>query len=85
MTQIASMYADMMRGFGVEGLDIPAGYVKLFDGPDTIPAAVQACAPEEETLTACQALRHAMLDQPVLLHPGNIGCIAAAISLGRGS
>ncbi|MDJ0801764.1 MAG: hypothetical protein QNI97_02745 [Desulfobacterales bacterium] len=46
---------------------------------------MQACAPEEETLTACQALRHAMLDQPVLLHPGNIGCIAAAISLGRGS
>ena len=82
MTQIASMYADMIRGFGVEGLDIPAGYVKLFDGPDTIPALVQACAPDEETLTACQALRHAMLDQPVLLHPGNIGCIAAAISLG---
>ena len=82
MTQIAAMYADMIRGFGVEGLEIPAGYVKLFSGTDTLPAAVRACAPEEETLTACQALRHAMLNQPVLLHRDNIGCIAAAISLG---
>lgn len=82
MTQIASLYAAMIRGLGVEGLEIPAGYVKLFTGDETIPAAVKACAPAEETLTACQALRYAMLAQPVLINRDNIGCIAAAISLG---
>ncbi len=82
MTQIASMYAEMIRGFGVEGLEIPVGYVKLFASTDTIPEVATACAPDEETLTVCQAVRHAMLDQPVLLHQDNIGCIAAAISLG---
>ena len=30
----------------------------------------------------CQAVRYATLDQPVLLTEGNIGCVAAAISLG---
>jgi uncharacterized protein (DUF169 family) len=82
MTQIASMYADLIRGYGIEDLDIPVGYVKLFARDDTIPDAVRSWAPREETLTVCQALRYALLAQPVLLDLNNIGCIAAAISLG---
>ena len=80
--QIDLMYADMIRLFGVDGLEIPVGFVKLFSNAQSIPETARACAPYEETLTVCQALRHAMLGQAVLLNRDNIGCIAAAISLG---
>ncbi len=82
MTPIDAIFADMIRLFGVDGLEIPAGFVKLFTNAETIPEIVRTCAPYEETLTVCQALRHAMLGQTVLLNRDNIGCIAAAISLG---
>ncbi len=82
MTPIDSMFADMIRLFGVDDLEIPVGFVKLFTNAETIPEIVRTCALYEETLTVCQALRHAMLGQAVLLDRENIGCIAAAISLG---
>ena len=67
---------------GVEGLEIPAAYVKLYRHADTEPEILTQFYPTEETVTSCQAVRHACQGHPVLLSLDNIGCIAAAISLG---
>lgn len=82
MTRIADLYGRLMSAFGVDDFQIPAAYVKLFRQDALVPAVVQSHIVEQETLTVCQAVRHAALDQPVYLTPGSIGCVAAAISLG---
>ncbi len=45
MTQIDSMYTDMIRLFGVDGLEIPVGFVKLFTN-GTVYACHDAGRPE---------------------------------------
>ena len=82
MTRIADLYDRMIGALGVEDLAIPATYVKLFRGAAVVPDAVQTHAVAQETLTVCQAVRHAALDQSVFLTRHTIGCVAAAISLG---
>lgn len=67
---------------GVEGLSIPVTYVRLYRDGETIPETLSEYLTTDETLLCCQAARHAAGGYPVLLTKENIGCIAAAISLG---
>jgi len=82
MTRMAALYRRLLGAFGVDDLQIPATYVKLFRQDAVVPEAVQSHAIPQETLTVCQAVRHAALDQAVYLTIDTIGCVAAAISLG---
>jgi uncharacterized protein (DUF169 family) len=72
----------MIAAMGVEGLRIPATYVKLIRHEDALPDTLRDNSPKQETITSCQAVRHASQGHPVLLTVENIGCIAAAICLG---
>jgi uncharacterized protein (DUF169 family) len=72
----------MITSLGVEGLEIPLTAVKFFKDGEAIPESVSAYQLTDLTLTACQACRQAALGDPVCLTRGNIGCVAAAISLG---
>jgi uncharacterized protein (DUF169 family) len=82
MTQISRLHDRMHAAMGIEGLEIPAAYVKLYRHTETLPEILTQYFPIEETVTSCQALRHASQGHPVLLSLENIGCIAAAITLG---
>jgi uncharacterized protein (DUF169 family) len=82
MTQFSRLYGRMHDAMGVEGLKIQGAYVKLYRHAETLPENLIQYCPTEETVTSCQALRHASQGHPVLLSLENIGCIAAAISLG---
>jgi uncharacterized protein (DUF169 family) len=82
MTRIADLYGRLISAFRVDGLQIPVTYVKLFRQGAVVPDAVRSHAIAQETLTVCQAVRHAALEQAVYLTSGTIGCVAAAISLG---
>lgn len=79
MTTIAKTCNALTRGFGVDGLEIPIGKVKRFTSDQAFPDDIQTLALGEETLTVCQALRHAMLDRPVRLDRDDIGWIAATM------
>ena len=76
------LYRRMINSLGVEGLEIPATYIKFYRHDRSIPEQVRAYFTDEETVMCCQAARYAPLEQPVLLTIDNIGCVAAAISLG---
>lgn len=82
MTRVNRLYSRMIAAMGVEGLHIPVTYVKLIRHEDALPDTLTDNSPEEETVTSCQAVRHASQGHPVLLTLENIGCIAAAICLG---
>ena len=82
MITVGKLYYRMIHALEIEGLSIPASYVKLFRREDPIPDTVAGFFVEEETIMCCQAVRHASHGHPVLLTPKNIGCVAAAISLG---
>lgn len=82
MTKVSRQYIKMIDAMGVEGLEIPATYVKLYRHEDMLPDCLAQYCTTEETVTSCQAVRHASQGHPVLLNMNNIGCIAAAISLG---
>jgi uncharacterized protein (DUF169 family) len=72
----------MINSLGVEGIEIPATYIKFYKHGRSIPEQVSAFFTDEESVMCCQAVRYAPLEQPVLLTVDNIGCVAAAISLG---
>lgn len=82
MKTIDRLYFRLIGSMGVEGLEIPVSYVKLYRKEDSIPGEVVTYLTREETVMSCQATRFASLGDPVLLTEENIGCIAAAISLG---
>jgi hypothetical protein len=71
-----------MDALGVEGLEIPVTAVKFYKARESIPQTVTAHRVTNLTLTACQACRQASLGDAVCLTRENIGCVAAAISLG---
>jgi uncharacterized protein (DUF169 family) len=79
---LKELYDVMVASLGVEGLEIPLTAVKFFKGGEVIPESVLAYQITDLTLTACQACRQAALGDPVCLTRENIGCVAAAISLG---
>ena len=77
-----SLYRRMINSLGVEGIEIPATYIKFYKHGQSIPEQVWAYYTDEESVMCCQAARYAPLEQPVTLTIDNIGCVAAAISLG---
>lgn len=81
-TTLGSLYERYLNAHNVEGLDIPITAAKFYKAEDTIPSEVLEHSPEEITLTSCQATKQASLGDPVCLTRQNIGCVAAAISLG---
>jgi len=81
-TVIGKMYSAMISSMGVKGLRIPMAAVRLFRQGEDVPAPVMHYHPKDTTLTSCQASRQASLGDAVCLTRENIGCIAAAISLG---
>lgn len=82
MTLLQQLYQQMVAAMGVARLEIPTTAVKFYRHEDEIPAAVLANKPTTITLTSCQAAKQASLGDAVLLTLDNIGCVAAAISLG---
>ena len=81
-TTIGSWHARYVKAHNVDGLDIPCTAVKFYKNDESIPEAVQELEPTGLTLTSCQANKQASLGDAVCLTAKNIGCVAAAISLG---
>ncbi len=81
-SRLAELYAGMIESMGVEGIRPPFSAVKFFKHGESIPEGIVEHLPTDLTLTSCQAVRQASLGDPVLLTIDNIGCVAAAISLG---
>lgn len=81
-TAIGRMYQRYLAAHNVDGLEIPVTSVKFYKHDDEIPDEVLALNPTGVTLTSCQATRQAQLGDAVCLTRENIGCVAAAISLG---
>lgn len=82
MSALCSNYSTLIENMGVPDLQIPLTAVKFYRGEDEIPTIVNKYAPENISLTSCQASKQAALGDPVCLTRQNIGCIAAAISFG---
>ena len=82
MTQIQSLYEELINAMNVDGLEIPIANVKFYKNGDTIPSAVTECVPDGITLTSCQSMRQAGFGDSVLLTAESIGCVAAAITFG---
>ncbi len=79
---VATLHERLIEAMGVPGLSIPMTAVKIYSDDDAIPEALFDHHPDDITLTSCQAVKQAGLGEAVLLTRKNIGCIAAAISLG---
>lgn len=82
MTSNQEYYHRLVQAFGVDDLDIPMTLVKLYGEGETIPDAVMEHHPVDITITSCQAHKQSSLGDAVCLTRENIGCVAAAISLG---
>ena len=82
MTAIGQAYRSMMESMEVEGLEIPMTAVKFYKHGEDIPRQVMEKSSTGSTLLACQAAKRASSGDAVLLTLDNIGCIAAAFSLG---
>ena len=76
------LYDKLIQVMEVDDLHIPIAYIKFFKHRETLPDTISAFDTPGENLMCCQALRHAQQNHPVYLTIRNIGCIAAAISLG---
>ena len=81
-TVVQNMYSQMIASMGVEGLEIPLTAVKFYRREEEVPAEVMDNHPADITLTSCQSTKQASLGDVVCLTRDNIGCVAAAISLG---
>lgn len=82
MHEFLSLFSRLITAMDVPELTIPTVGIKFFRLDEVIPQEITAFAPHELTLTSCQATKQAGLGDPVLLTLDNIGCVAAAISLG---
>ncbi len=82
MGSCGTLFNRFINSFAVFGLEIPTTFVKFFRHDQPLPKAISDHCPETITLTCCQAERPASLDDAVLLTIDNIGCVAAAITLG---
>ncbi len=82
MESLKSMYDRLIKAMGVEGLKIPVTMVKFYRHGDEIPEEVMENHPDNISITSCQADKQASIGDATCLTRKNIGCIAAAISLG---
>jgi len=82
MSDLNTLYSRLMEAMGVAGLEIPLTAVKFYKTDDEVPAQVLECRPYEQSITSCQAARQAALGEAICLTRDDMGCIAAAISLG---
>ena len=81
-TTIEQLYSRLISAFGIDDLNIPLTAVKFYRQNENIPNIVMDNHPDEITLTSCQSAKQAALGDAVCLTRNNIGCIAAAITLG---
>jgi uncharacterized protein (DUF169 family) len=82
MTLFNDLYNRLRSALDVPDLVIPAAGIKLFRVGEAIPDAVMTYHADGIFVTSCQAVRSATLKDAVFLNTDNIGCVAAAISLG---
>lgn len=82
MTTINRLYSRLIAAMGQPNLAIPLTAVKFYRLGEDIPPQVLDNQPTTITLTSCQAAKQASLGDAALLTLDNIGCVAAAISLG---
>jgi uncharacterized protein (DUF169 family) len=82
MNSNQNLYRRLITAFDVDHLQIPATLVKLYKAGETIPEQVRYHQPEGISVTSCQAHKQSSLGDAVCLTRENIGCVAAAISLG---
>jgi uncharacterized protein (DUF169 family) len=82
MTTIGLWYERYLAAHHVAGLEIPFTAVKFYQRGEVLPPEVCEMQPTGLTLTSCQATKQASLGDAVCLTRANIGCVAAAISLG---
>jgi uncharacterized protein (DUF169 family) len=81
-TTIGQWHQRYLAAHNVPGLEIPVTAVKFYEHGDMVPPEVREMQPQGLTLTSCQATKQASLGDAVCLTRDNIGCVAAAISLG---
>ena len=81
-TTVGDWYQRYLSAHDVAGLEIPITAVKLFTSEGEVPQSVRDHEVEGLTLTSCQATKQASLGDAVCLTRRNIGCVAAAVSLG---
>ncbi len=72
----------LIHAMEVPNLTIPIAGVKIFKQSDRVPDEILRSQPDQYSITACHALKSAMLGDVVYLEKDSIGCVAAAISLG---
>lgn len=77
-----TLYQRMISAFNVDGFEIPTTLVKLYKKNQPVPDEVKKHQPDTITITSCQAHKQASIGDAVCLTRENIGCVAAAISLG---
>ncbi|MBW2401281.1 MAG: DUF169 domain-containing protein [Deltaproteobacteria bacterium] len=82
MTTLSKWNQRYLAAHNVAGLEIPFTAVKFYEHGAVVPPEVRAMEPKGLTLTSCQATKQASLGDAVCLTRENIGCVAAAISLG---
>ncbi|MBU4317194.1 MAG: DUF169 domain-containing protein [Proteobacteria bacterium] len=82
MSPFHELYKRLTQAMDVPDLVIPVAGVKLFHAGEEIPDDIRIYAPDGITVTSCQAIRSATMEDAVYLTKENIGCVAAAISLG---
>ncbi len=82
MTRVFELYERLTAAMNVGGLVIPTTLVKFYPKGEPVPEIVRSHHPDDISLTSCQASRQASLGDAICLSRRNVGCIAAAISLG---
>jgi uncharacterized protein (DUF169 family) len=82
MSLFLELTGRMRKALEIPDLFIPTAGVTFVKKGDRVPEAVLDCRPGDMTVTSCHAIRSAMLGDAVYLTEKNIGCVAAAISLG---
>ncbi len=82
MTTFQRLTGELLANMADWDLQIPTAGVKFYRIGETVPPEVKAFETEGVSLASCQANRQAGLGDAVFLTRQNIGCIAAAITLG---
>lgn len=76
------LYKRMITAFSVDSFELPTTLVKLFKADQEVPREVMAHHTDTLSITSCQAHKQSSIGDAVCLTRENIGCVAAAISLG---